>query len=615
MKSRELLSRLGLDVILWYCAPSVFLLVYVNRFLVSADAVLPHYFLVTLTLLTLALTRVMLSRLIPAEATARLVSSMVAALLVGTMILYYGLVLIGLHSWGRVISWQLIVTYAAQAPKLAEAIEVSLPLAIGVLALFYLGLFFSAWTYFNRFDWAAPVARKVSAPFLCFLVFSGYAICAIETYSFLRAPWTRESEPLSLTLFPTEGILNLQGHGIDRLASARFDRAEDAARASYTVNPAADRRNLILIIVDALRPDHMSAYGYARDTTPHLRRLRESGLLRSATLRASCGDSSCGLLSIGSSKFLHEFSNRPFTLQEALKRHGYRIHMLLSGDHTNFYNLRRVYGEVDSYFDGSTSSGYLNDDERVLQQLAAFPAWDGAPVVMQFHLMSTHVLGKRADSSVKYVPAANYTSLVPVVASGRDRQTAINFYDNGVVQTDVLIHELLKTLERKGYLQDTVVAITADHGELLGEHGLFGHANSVHEEVLRIPFLLAAYGYAPARPLGEYAFASQVDIAPTLLAEMNIPIPETWSGSALQSFAPKAFTYFREQFDVGLIDHRDSSGVWKYWLNIKTNKEYAFNLSTDPKEERNSISSLPDYIKKEWRLLLLPSISLTLAAS
>jgi hypothetical protein len=61
--------------------------------------------------------------------------------------------------------------------------------------------------------------------------------------------------------------------------------------------------------------------------------------------------------------------------------------MILGGDHTNFYGLRKIYGAVDSYYDGaSTNRYYVNDDDLVLDRLASFPPWDGSPTMIQFQL-------------------------------------------------------------------------------------------------------------------------------------------------------------------------------------------------------------------------------------
>ena len=598
----SILRALALDALAWYAAPAAFLWIYVQRHLAPADAVVPHLRMVFVPLVALAVFRLMLAAL-ASPRLARLASALVASALLGVMLAYYLLLLIGLQSWGRVISWELITGYAGQAGSFADALGISVPLVLGAAAVAYLALCAAAWAYFGRVDWARPVASRLSRPLLAAMVLAGVAVCAAQLDAFRWDPRTPDAEPVALTFHPLEA--NFQGHGIDRLRAARLDAAEDEARAAYQPAATAPRRNLVLIVVDALRPDHLGIYGYERDTTPNLSRLEKAGRLRkNTTLHTSCSSSECGLRSISSSKFLHQFSERPITLQEVLKLHGYRVHMMLSGNHWQFYGLKKVYEGADSYFDGGKARGYMNDDRLVLERLAGFADSNGEPVMLQFHLMSAHLLGPRDPAISKYAPAANYALNV-----GRDGPTAsaINYYDNGVLRADATIHEILQQLERKGYLKNAVVAITGDHGEALGEHGHVQHAESVREEVLRVPFVLLSYGDAQAPPVDGHRLAAQIDIAPTLLEELGLPRPATWQGAPLQKALARDFVHFQERWEIGVLDLRDPKELWKYWFDTRSGTEYAFNLAADPHEQVNAIDQAPLERKRAWRRQVLAS--------
>jgi glucan phosphoethanolaminetransferase (alkaline phosphatase superfamily) len=608
MSRVQLVRRLGIEASIWLCFPAAFLFTYLHVFSVSSRAVAPHLHLVGVGLLALLLIRMALFRLIPRKALSQLTAAAITSALLFVIFFYYALVIVGLQSWGRVISWELIASYSAQAPELLDALGISLPIAVGVLGLIYAGLFLATRMYLRHFDWIPFFAQGTSNWLIALIVLSGGAVFGIELYKFIAGPWIEESEPVSLTFFAKLASRDLQQHAIDPLIAAKRDRMDDLQRSSYRPASDADRKNLILIVVDALRPDHMGVYGYHRDTTPNLSRLANTAKLRKITnIHATCAESACGLLSLASSKFVHQFSNRPFTLQEVLKRHGYRIHMILGGDHTNFYGLRELYGEVDSYFDGASSLSrdiYMNDDRFVLDRLAGLSVWDGVPVMIQFHLMSTHAVGKRHVEAARFSPAASYVRLI-----GRDlgpdqhpEDRFVNFYDNGVVEADATIRGILDILDRKGYFRDSLVIITSDHGESLGEHGFYGHTTSVREEQLRVPLLMISYGYQPEKLAGEGVLASQVDIAPTVLREFRMPRPETWSGLPLQEPMSGEFTYFQEKAEVGLFDHRDTQVVWKYWMDTRAGKEYVFNLSTDPGETRNAINEVPAALMRKWRL-------------
>jgi arylsulfatase A-like enzyme len=271
-------------------------------------------------------------------------------------------------------------------------------------------------------------------------------------------------------------------------------------------------------------------------------------------MHASCADTTCALFSLSNSQFTNEFSFHPIMLQEAARRNGYRVHLVLSGDHTYFYSLKSFYGPVDSFYDGTQARGYeMNDDQLVIDHIASMPDWDGKPAMFQIHLMSSHLLRKTETVPGPYQPARRYAlrDSADRGPGGDPPDTALNFYDNGVVEADSVINTILTLLGKKGYLGDALVAVTADHGESLGEHGLFTHANSVREEVLRIPLVLVAYG-SPFRSDTAYrTFSSQVDIAPTLFTELGLPVPGTWSGRPLQDAQGLTLSYFAEHQFAG----------------------------------------------------------------
>ncbi len=576
------------------------------------SSIAPHLRIVAVPLVALWIVRIALAALLGARA-ARIAGAALGALLLAALNAYYALVLIGLQAWGRVVSLDLIVAYGAELPKFAEALGIALAPAGAALAAALMLVFAAAWLYLGRFDWAPLAARALSTPLVALMAVAGTLACGLELYRFLAGPPAVEYEPISVTLNPLLAASDVNGHAVDRLAAARRDAEQDAARRAYRPAAGAQRRNVILIVVDALRADHMGIYGYGRNTTPNLQALQRIGKLRFApAMRAACASSMCGLLAIATSQFVRQFSDRPITLQEVLRRHGYRVHLLLAGDHTLFYGLKQAYGEVDSYFDARVARQmrYMNDDRVVLDRLAGFAEWDGHPVMMQFHLMSAHALGARDPKTVRYAPARNYAlGMHDAPDDAEAKASAVNFYDNGVLQADAVIGAILDILARKGYLHEALVAITADHGEALGEHGFFQHANSVREEVLRVPLVLLSYGYRPAGRIDGGRLASQVDIAPTLLAELGLPLPQTWQGRALQQAAAVPFVEFQERWEIGLFDLRDPHKLWKYWFDMRSGAEYAFDIVADARERFNAIDRVPASLAGEWRSHVLASAS------
>jgi glucan phosphoethanolaminetransferase (alkaline phosphatase superfamily) len=605
----SLSRRLATEVLAWYGLVAAFLAYYVLRAGAPIESIAPHLRIVTGVFLAVALARLAWTALAGTTRTAQALGALLFWSVTMALAAFYAVALVGLASWGRVTTWELVASYAPQLPSLMQAIGVPVVAAIAAAAIALVMLLGIAWMH-ARYSWPALAAARIGRWPLALGSAALLALVIVDLHEYMVVPPVKQQEPVSLSFYPNDAAVPLQSHGMDPAAAARRAAAEEAVRGAYRPAPLERRRNLVVIVVDALRADHMGVYGYARDTTPHLARLQAEGVARRAQpVHAACAESLCGLLSLATSRYVHQFAPRMFSLQEVLSRHGYRVLMILGGDHTNFYGLREQYGRVDLYWDASAAGdGYMNDDSVVVDRVRALPDWDGRPVAIQFHLMSPHVLGRRQERSQAFMPAANYflTGNRLDAQSGRPAARAINFYDNGVREADAVIHELLTLLERKGYLREAVVAVTADHGEALGEHGFWLHQQGLYREVLEVPLLLLAYGYRPAERIDTHALPSQTDIAPTLLHELGMPAPSSWAGRPLQGATLDDFAFFEQGSLAGLLDRRDPANPWKYWEDLRRTRGFAFQLAQDRAESRNRIGDVPAGLRREWDLRMLP---------
>jgi hypothetical protein len=601
MPAFGLLRRIAIDTILWYCLPLAFLVVYVGVLGRPISAALPHMLVVALPFALQAILRLILSRLISPAGLRIAVCASILALLLGGMITYYVLVVISVHFWGSVVTWSAIPTFFRQAPDVVEAIGIPRFVGLAMALLVMAALLQACRHYLRRFDWTSELRRSDWVKGICSL--GAFCVLWLQVANATEAPWIAQEEPLSMSLFPMAGARDIEGHRVTAEQAARLDAIEDKARAVYQPAAAGPKPNVIVIVVDALRPANMSLYGYARKTTPYLDSLERAGLTRKFIAHAACSDTACGLLSLSTSRPPRDFSFRPFGLQEALRRNGYGIHIIQSG--TYMHPVREYFGQIDTWFDGTeVDAASISDDQIILDRLARMPDWDGKPAMFQFRLLSAHVT-RRDDGKGPFQPAESY--ILPPRTGGIDVAvpTATNFYDNGVRNADRHIERMLQLLRRKGYLDRALVVVTADHGEALGEHGMFAHANSVHEEVLKVPVVFIAEGYEPGGFSQTPGLALQVDIAPTILAELSIPRPATWRGRPLQT-PPQPFVGFFEQRDLtGLVDAREPGKIWKYWLDRTWGDEYVFELGTDPRETRNLVRSVPAGLLQDWRTQVL----------
>lgn len=604
------LLTLGLEILIWFGSAIVFLWAYLDLSGAAHPVIWYHFKLLGAVLAILFAIRIALWRWLRIEIIARWLGSILGALLLLFLLSYYYLVIASLNSWGRVVSWPLISTYSAHWKPLAISqgfAPSEVILILGTVLVFTASLIAIGPA---RRDWAAVIARLNSRSVRLLLIGVPSLGCAyLVAYAASPDGALAAKEPFSLTLFPDQQAGRvIQGHRL--VGSEVQDRVAALERDRYQPSPNARLRNVILIVGDALRADHMSIYGYVKQTTPYLNELKSKGYLRLVEhARSVCAESSCGLMALIKSRYVHELASQSMTLLDVLKRHGYETHLILSGDHTNFYGLKEDYGPVDYYFDGFQSgSRYMNDDTLVIDKVATLPRWNGQPTYFQFHLMSSHALGKKPDQ-LSFLPSESYSPLViRGVTNAQPKPELINFYDNGVLGFDATVKQLLHLLAEKNYLQDAIVVITGDHGEMLGEDGTFGHTRGLHESVLNIPIIFLEFppqSNQQAQTLA--AIGSQVDVAPSILDMLAMPAPAHWSGRSLIKPAETRILYVQQAPFVGLIDVSLNGITWKYIMNSATGEATAHTVPGNPANNLLDIAS--PSLRGKWAAQLMHIIN------
>jgi arylsulfatase A-like enzyme len=391
--------------------------------------------------------------------------------------------------------------------------------------------------------------------------------------------------------------------------------AQPIGLAEYPAGQAIRRAHVILFVVDALRAANMGLYGYARATTPFLSGLAERGDLARVELGLStCSQSECGVLSLLGSQSAGRARPGDLKLHDALHALGYRVVFLLSGAHLEWQGLGALFGpNVDVARDDPT-----NDDANLVRALRELPDAD-RPTFLYLHLMSTHWFGVQQREFQRWQPTAKRfdwlfdvkRALAPQ-AGGDLRQRVINRYDNAVLQADAMIERLFALLAEKGYLDDAVVAIVADHGEALGERGddYYGHGMDLHQELIRVPILFR--DTRDRVDVGARSFATLSDVAPTLLARIGAAIPRSWDGRSLLAGRPRHRSFAeaevvaarsrsgRDERVRAVIEREASGGTYKLLRfeqreeeQERTVREELYELDGDPGETRNLIELDP----------------------
>ncbi len=177
-------------------------------------------------------------------------------------------------------------------------------------------------------------------------------------------------------------------------------------------------------------------------------------------------------------------------------------------------------------------------------------------------------------------------------ASGDDYHTGdpqLNRYLNAVHSTDALIAQLVHSLDEMKIADNTIVAITGDHGEAFGEHGQLVHGFTAYDEELHVPLVLVNPRIFP-RQLHVTSMGRQIDVAPTLLGLLGYGAPESWQGTDLLGDYPPERAYLFSSsgnFSLGLVE-----GNSKYIHNFDYGSDELYDLVHDPGEVQD-LSSEP----------------------
>ncbi|MEE9608056.1 MAG: sulfatase [Myxococcota bacterium] len=306
-----------------------------------------------------------------------------------------------------------------------------------------------------------------------------------------------------------------------------------------------DPLNVLLISVDTLRADHLSSYGYKHETSPSIDHLaREGVLFRNAI--AQRGGTWPSLTSILTSMYPRTHgvrnngdrlsaSNR--ILAELLLKRGYETGAFL----TNMESApNRGFEHKPEFPKGDRDEFATAEAIRWIQSRgdAAFFAW--------LHLLGPHDpyaaprrLRRRFDTGYRGELDGRRKTLEAIHRERRELSRAelahiVSLYDADIAQVDLQIAAVLSALEALGLSERTLVVLTSDHGEELYEHNhYFFHSYSIYESVLRVPLIMRLPGVISPRSRVD-ATVESIDIAPTVLDFLDIPIPDEFEGTSLR---------------------------------------------------------------------------------
>jgi arylsulfatase len=303
----------------------------------------------------------------------------------------------------------------------------------------------------------------------------------------------------------------------------------------------------ILISVDTLRPDHLTPYGYPEPTSPHLALLSQTGVrFTEATSVTNWTLPAHMSLLTGLSPSEHKvmdvrdrLPDSVATLAEVFRAAGFETagvasHTYLKADFGfgrgfDSYQVhpgqqaRKVADQAVEWLD------HLAEGEPFFLFLHFFdPHWDYRPPrrwAERFGVVDREV--GRLDHLWRFLTPGQ--SIDP-----EERRQVLGLYDAEIAFTDDQIGRVIDRVKRAGKFDQTVIAVTADHGEEFFEHGTFGHGTHLHGEVTRIPLIVSLPASLPASVRDDRV--SQLDIGRMLLELAGVAVPEQFSRRGARLF-------------------------------------------------------------------------------
>ena len=324
--------------------------------------------------------------------------------------------------------------------------------------------------------------------------------------------------------------------------------------------------NVVLIVMDTTRADRCSFLGYARPTTPRLAELAKSSTVFTDAWAPCCwtGPSHASLFT-GLSPRNHGLQDgirlylapEATTLAERFKDAGWRTACFSNNDVVSpQFGLTQGFDLLDAaYRHPSRPYPFATESHEKALEWATSKDADGKPFFLFINDMEPHLAyAPPAEMAAKFVrgePSADELTearrfqfpwsvgfnLGVVDVTPKQIALLSDLYDAEIATLDAEIGRLLDGLEAAGMLENTIVVITADHGEYLGEHHRLGHTFGLHRTVLRVPLLVRFRGrFDGGRQVSDLVRLE--DVAPTLLELCGVAVPPDLDGKSLTSDLP-----------------------------------------------------------------------------
>lgn len=390
--------------------------------------------------------------------------------------------------------------------------------------------------------------------------------------------------------------------------------------------------NIILITIDALRPDHLGCYGYQRNTSPNIDRLSKEGVRFTTAISAGGWTvESVPALLTGTYSPTHQirswinlrnpqiktfaqelairgyqcilWSNFAASLRPLDIKDGFQRAYMLNKDKHNkpacseYILTSQIINRLKKQFRDSTFFFYVH--------------YHGCHVPYNLPVSYEHMyLHDKFNNKPKFITISNsangvekydgYGKIPYIIAKNNitDLYYYISQYDVAISYTDTQIGRLMESLKELGLDKNTLIILTADHGEAIGEHNTYFSLDGVYEEIIRVPLIIR---FPKLFPKGKIITeqVSLIDIAPTIFDILGLSKPHYLQGKSLFTFI-KPFRIHQGRYIFSscreCLTLRTES--WKLIKDDIADSYELYNLKHDPQELRNLVTERHNKLKQ-----------------
>jgi len=372
-------------------------------------------------------------------------------------------------------------------------------------------------------------------------------------------------------------------------------------KAEQAIVNASKIKNVIILLIDTLRADHLASYGYSRETAPFLSSLAKKSVVfkqafsassttapSTASIFTSVYPSHHGIITgyiatqrlarVNKEIVLNKIPAEFVTLGETFKNAGYKTFSL-----SDNLNISHIMG-YDQGFDKFETYQYVGA-QKINEVMKSWNVEINSDDVKQKNFIYLHYID----------PHLPYHKREPWFKKSTDSlQRNINAYDSEISYLDSNIEKLFNYYH---WLDNSLVVVIADHGEEFLEHGKTTHGKDLYREVLHVPFMVY-YPSIKARQVEEYV--QTLDVLPTLAGLLGLKKDGRWLGKDLtSSIIGKQLANDRPLFSELLRRPEMTQAAFRSVIkngfhlieNISTHKFELYNLEQDSAEKNNLLNS------------------------